>query len=205
MNGSFDEDLPSTYILSSQDSNLIAEKYRSNIKVLEVRNSKVRNSISLVSFGNDYSIFIYKLNLKSNIKLSQLLKTEMKDVDRTTGETYNIFGANNYIKFQYKTGSPDSVSNILLTFAGDSLKTIAKNDSIISYHLICSNLSLRYSETAPIDIFVVGKEGSLGRTTPIPLNILFLERGEVVYLLIMTPTDSKYSIPPSLLYNIITE
>jgi len=41
-------------------------------------------------------------------------------------------------------------------------------------------------------------------TSIIPMDLLFIERNRVVYLLIMTPKSEKESIKPDLLYNIIT-
>ena len=46
----FDEDLPATYILSSEDSSLIREKFRNKISTNVIHRSKVREPISMLFF-----------------------------------------------------------------------------------------------------------------------------------------------------------
>jgi len=78
-----------------------------------------------------------------------------------------------------------------------------KNDSVISYHLMCDNFSIRYGEKEPIDIFVARKEEALGYKRRIPMDLLFLKRDSAVYMLIMIPDDPNSAIAPDLLYNVI--
>ena len=73
----------------------------------------------------------------------------------------------------------------------------------MAYHLRCKNFSLRYGENNPVDIFVKGKEGSLGRTPVIPMDILFLRRQKNVFLFVLTPRNDDYDVPAELLYRII--
>lgn len=200
----FAEDLPITYSLAAEDSNLIAVKYRSKITVNKVLNSKVRNSISLVTFDQKYSLIFYKIGLSKDISLKTLINTQIKSVDRSTGYTYSVVD-NNFFRFQYKAGIVKPASQIYLTLSGDSLQTIAKNDSTVSYHLLCSNLSLRYTEEEPIDIYVAGQQKAFGRTVKIPMDILFLKRNRAVYLLLLVPNNPDASIAPNLLYDITTD
>jgi hypothetical protein len=199
----FDEDLPPTYKLSSEDSNLISNNYRQKLKVIEVFRSKVRNSISLVSVGENYRLIIYKIDSTKTASLKDILKTEIKSVDRSTGYTYTILGNDIPYKFQYKSGIESRGAKIYLTLAGDSLNTVEKSDSIFSYHLICKNISIRYDENAPIDIFIGGKEVAFGNTDTIPMDVLFLKRNRSVYLLLLTSDNPKSLIPNNLLYDIV--
>jgi hypothetical protein len=202
--GALTEVLPSTYSLTSEDSNLIGEKYRDKLEVNEVYQSKIRNPVSLISFDKRYNLLIHKIHLSGNDSLNNFFHTEIKSVDRTTGVTYIVIDNNLFFQFQYKSEPIKAAQDIYLTLSGDSLQTVAKNDSIISYHLLCHNLSVRYAMKEPIDIFVIGKEKGLGTTITIPIDILFLKQNENLYLLLMTPIDSKSSIEPDLLYNIVT-
>ena len=61
INHAFEDDLPSTHLLTSSDSCLIIEKYRDRIKVDEVYNSKVRGPISVLLFDSLYQIINYKI------------------------------------------------------------------------------------------------------------------------------------------------
>lgn len=198
------EQLPASYSLSSEDSSLIAINYRRQIKVNQVYKSKLRNPVSLVYFGKEYQLIIYKIDLFKDISLKNLFHIQIKSMDQSTGISYLIVDHNLFFNFKYKAGLIPTVSKIFFTLSGDSLQTLSESDSMISYHLLCNNFSLRYSEQGPVDIFVAGKERGLGTTTQISMDLLFLNRNHAVYLLIMTPKDSKSTIAPDLLYNIVT-
>jgi hypothetical protein len=199
-----DRDLPSTYTITSEDSNLIAKKYIKDLKANIIVRNKVRGPVSLIYFDKEYHLIIYKLALIKGGGLEDLLHTVNESVDRTSGETYTVINYNDFFKFQLNIAPSKSVSQIYLTLAGDSLQNVVKNDSIVSYHLLCENLSIKYAKNDPIGIFLVGQDKMLGATTIVPMDLLFLKRDDAVFLLIMTPNSSKLTIAPDLLYNIVT-
>lgn len=194
--------LPSVDSLSSEYARLISPKYKKLLTVHEVRRSKVRNPIAFTLFDQQYHLIMYKIDLLHDEVIGKILTTSHESVDRTTGVTYRVV-ANGFFRFQHKVEKVSPVSKIMITLAGDSLKTTAANDSIISYHLNCDNFSIRYSEEEPIDIFLTGKEKALGRTIAIPLDVLFIKRNKALFLLLMIPKDPKASIAPDLLHNTV--
>src|SRR5436190_5479635 len=197
----FAEDLPSTYVLSSEDSSIIANRYRSKMEVVEVNNNKVRGPVSTIRFDSTYSIILYKIALTDNISLDTAFHTKLKKVDRSVGYSYRIIG-NRFFTFQYKAGKVPSPLRIYLTISDTPLNTLYSNDSLVYYHLSCENFSIRYSEKEPVDIFVGGNEGIFG-TYSIPMDLLFLKRNNGIYILLMTPLNRKAGIPSDLLYNIV--
>jgi hypothetical protein len=90
-----------------------------------------------------------------------------------------------------------------MTLKGDSLVNVVSTDSILSYHLLAANVSIRYSNDAPIDILAIGEEEILGRTSMFPLDILLMRRNDSVYLFLMTPNNSRSAVPADLLYSIV--
>jgi len=200
-NRSFKEDLPSTYQLPAEDSLLIRDLYRDKINVNVIHNSKVREPISMLFFDQNYHIIIHKIKLARDIPLQSIFHTQIKNARRSTGIPYNLYGDHIFFYFQCKTGLTHPVSEVYLTLSGDSLKTIAENDSIAAYHLLCKNLSVRYEENGLVDIFVIGKENILGAPI-IPMDILFLRRQKNLYFLLLTPKSQNKVVPPELLYNI---
>ena len=202
-NKSFQEDLPSTYLLPSDDSSLIKGLYQKKIAVNIIHNSKVRGPISMLFFDQDYHIIIYKISLKENLSFPNFFHTQIKNASRSVNYPYSLYGENIFFYFQCKTGLTLPASEVYLTLNGDSLKTIIENDTVIAYHLLCKNFSVRYEEKGPVDIFVIGKKGFLGRTPLIPMDILLLRRQKNVYLLLLTPNNQNQVVPPELLYNII--
>ena len=106
----------------------------------------------------------------------------------------------------FRGGVNNPASQIFLTLGGDSILSVAKNDSIIGYHLLCHDFSIRYAGEEPNDILFQPKgdfEDSEG--IPISLDILFMKRNNAVYLLVMAPVNRKVSIDPQLLYKMVTE
>jgi hypothetical protein len=200
---SFADDLPLTYSIPSEDSIVIAKKYLPKLKANKIVHSRNRGPISLIYFDTVYYLIFYRIDLIKDGPLKEVLHTDIESVDRTTGTVYTVINHNNFFQFQFQAGPANPVSNIYLTLAGDSLKNLVENDSVMSYHLLCKNLSIRYTENGPIDLFVVGQEGMLASTAIIPMDLVFLDRDGAVYLLIMTPNDPKSTIAPDLLYNVV--
>ncbi|NNV55082.1 hypothetical protein [Limnovirga soli] len=198
------EDLPSTYSLTLEDSNLISKKYQGKLKVIEVYQSKVRAPIAILDFDNKYHLIMYKMILQNDVSLENILHVEMKSVDLSTGYSYGTIGRDIIYRFRYKAGAIKPASALYLTLAGDSLQKVEINDTIINYHLLADNFSIRYSKEDPVDILVIGQERPLGETSIVPIDCLFLKRNRSVYLLLMTPINANASIEPHLLYNIVT-
>jgi hypothetical protein len=198
-----DQDLPSTYVITAEDSNLIAKKYLKDLKANRIVRSKVRGPVSLIYFDEAYHLIIYKLDLIKEASLGDLLHTAIESVDRTTGETYTVINYNDFFKFQLNVFPSKPASQIYLTLAGDSVQNVVKNDSVVCYHLLCENFSIRYAKNDPIGFFLVGQEKMPGATTVVPMDLLFLKRDDAVFLLMMTPNSPTLTIAPDLLYNIV--
>ena len=200
----FEEDLPSTYKLSSEDSNLISYNYRHKLKVIEVFGSKVRNPISMISIDENYRLIIYKIGSANSLLLNDILHTEIKNGNLSTGYTYTVLSNNIPYKFQYKSGIERKGTKIYLTVDGDSLNTFKQNDSIVSYNLICKNISIRYGQNAVVDIFIESKKRSFVNSQNIPVSILFCRRSNNIYLLLLSSDKPNSPIPNNLLYDMVT-
>jgi hypothetical protein len=198
-----DERLPSDDSLNAEYASLIAPRYAPLVNVQEVRKRKVRNPVAYALYDSKYNFIIYKIDVVTEQSLAKIITISHKSGDLTTGIVYQIV-ENDFFRFQYKTGKAPPVTRILLTLAGDSIEEVTASDSILSYHLNCNNMSIRYFSEDTIDIFLVGKDRAFGRTAIMPLDILFLKRNKAVYLLLLIPKTPKESIPPNLLYNIVT-
>lgn len=199
----FNNNLPETYNLTQEDSSIFLSAYRSKLKPIITYNSKLRNSITQISYEDEYKIYKYKIDLEEDIPLSKILKTEVRSVSQTDSKSYLMISKTPY-NYMVLGVKPEPVKNIYLTFQGDSITTIRRNDTIASFHLICNNLSIKYQEDAPIDIFFSGKPGPFGSYGAVPIDIIFLKRKKSIYFLLMLSKNSG-SIPGDLLYNIINK
>ncbi|MEI9934062.1 MAG: hypothetical protein WDM71_04265 [Ferruginibacter sp.] len=170
-------------------------KYIDSISIEETHQNKIRTPISVAYFTKKYELTILKIELSLNASLEKIFMIENKSTGISDGYAYN-FVDNDFYKFGIKFDSTPIVSKIYLAMSGDSLQTFIKNDSIVYSHLLCDNLSIRYMEDGPNDIFCEGNS--------IPTDLLFIKRDKAVYILLMTPNVQQAYIPPYLLYNIVT-
>jgi len=201
--GSFSMDLPTTNSLPSEDSGILAEKYRAKLKVEEIINFKHRDHISVLLFNQRYHLIITKIALEKNASLKDILHETTESVDRTTGEVYSILDLDDSYEFQYRSSYIKPVSHIFITLSGDSLQSL-KNDSVTRYHLLCKNLSIRFADKEAVDIYMTGKEKLLMAKPDRSMDLLFLKRGLRVYILIMTPVNPEINLSPDLLNDIVT-
>jgi hypothetical protein len=199
----FEQVLPSTYSLPNEDWNVVSPQHWNQVVVNEVLNSKVRNPIVLATFNSESSLIITKIDLKTDISLQALIHSEIIGTDASVGRTYATINPG-YFSFQYAAEAVSPAADIYLTFAGDSVQNFFKSDSIVSYHLLCKNFSMRYTEDGPVDIFVKSNS-TIFQTVRVPMDILFLKRKGSCFILFMTPNDKQMPILPKLLYNIVTQ
>ena len=204
MINSLSEDLPNTQSLTEEYLTLIKTKYRSKSLVNVVRRSKIRNSVAVIEFDKNYQLFIYKIDLIKDTSLKKVLvitpKIEAKEELRVT---YKLTDAGFY-EFMNKSGPVPNVSNIYIGFNTDSITKGITNDSLITYGLVTNNLSIHYKENDIADIIVKGKEQNLGNSVTMPIEVLFLKRKSSVFFLTLTAKNVSDTIPPNLLYNIVT-
>ena len=204
MINSLSEDLPNTQSLTKEHLTLIKTKYRSKSLVNVVRRSKIRNSVAAIEFDKNYQLFIYKIDLIKDTSQKKVLvitpKIEAKEELRVT---YKLTDAGFY-EFMNKSGPVSNVSNIYIGFNTDSITKGITNDSLITYGLVTNNLSIHYKENDIADIIVKGKEQNLGNSVTMPIEVLFLKRKSSVFFLTLTVKNVSDTIPPNLLYNIVT-
>lgn len=192
------------YSIKPEEFALASNKYMNRLDGGVVYQSGNRNPITFISFDKSYSLISYKIDLIKDAPLSRLLNVTFKSAERTNMEVYTVIDESAFYRFEYRDASIKPVSKIYLTLSGDSLRTIVANDSIVSYHLLCNNFSIKYNEKEAVDIFVIGNEKAFGATTIIPMDLLFLKRGSTVHLMIMTPNAHTSVIESDLLYNLVT-
>jgi hypothetical protein len=192
--------LPSTYSIPKKDSSIIVEKYRHRLVLNEVKNTMARYPISLITLDGEYSLIMTRLKLTDQIPVPNMVNFQNKSTDRSTMVTYSIVD-NNAFKFHYNISeSPKPVSKVYLTIYGDSIQRNERNDSITSYSCSCKNLSIRYGEDDPVDIFV---ESDKNFPDGVPLSILFYRKNNGLYFLLLSPND-KMTIDSQLLSDLVS-
>jgi hypothetical protein len=194
------EELPSTDSINSEYLNLIAKKNQIKVKVEQVYQSKIRYPVAELYFEENNILFINKISRIGTFPLAERVLNETKNATLSKEVVYSTLKKGS-CEFTYKLAGIDSISKIYLTSFGDSLTTIISNDSILAYHLICKNLSIRYNKNGPVDMLLEGQQGLFG-IKEFPADLLFIRRNNALYLLLMI-SRSGGSVKPGLLYHIV--
>lgn len=200
INLSTHEELPSSDSLNSEYLNLIAKENQIKIRVDQVYQSKIRYPVAKLYFGENNILFINKISTVERFPLAERVLSETKNATLPKEIVYSTL-ENGSSQFTYELGGIDSISNIYLTSFGDSATTVISNDSIMAYHLICKNFSIKYNKNGPVDMLLEGQQELFG-IKQIPADVLFLRRNNALYVLLMI-SKSGGSIKPGLLYDIV--
>jgi hypothetical protein len=195
--------IDSTSGMPSFDSAVIAEKFRRRLKVIEFIGIEGRPSISMYKLDNKYVLVVSKIGLSRDMSIKDLVNNSVRYLETTTMNGYFISDFNDWTVFRINDHAVPPVSKILLSYGGDSL-TSTINDSVFYYHLLCRRLTVRYGETAPVDLFVGGSEGLLGIRKKGPLDLLLLKRASSVYLMFLSPDDPDLDIDPHELLDMVS-
>ncbi|HWJ26365.1 MAG TPA: hypothetical protein VNS32_07460, partial [Flavisolibacter sp.] len=107
----FNNNLPETYNLTQEDSSIFLSAYRSKLKPIITYNSKLRNSITQISYEDEYKIYKYKIDLEEDIPLSKILKTEVRSVSQTDSKSYLMISKTPY-NYMVLGVKPEPVKNI---------------------------------------------------------------------------------------------
>ena len=191
-----DNDLPLTQVVTREDSDLICPKYIGRVRSHQNVNSKVMDPVSFLYVDDTYHLVIFKIHLKTDQPLKEILSIDLENSQRSDGETYSMVDFNEFSRFEWRPVPTMRTRKIFLSLYGDSLSNGILNDSIASYHLLCKNLSIKYEKNGVVQVFMTGGEIT-------PSDLLFLKRGEIVYFMLMTTAKPDSLIPPEILNGLI--
>jgi len=200
---SYNEDLPITKVLNSSDS-LEFRNFISRIDIVQIRNSKVRNSIFQLILDGMYSLIIYKIPASNDLNLTSLNFKKI-GIDRSVGVTYNIIDNSPQFKFQYRAGKTIKAKKIFLTMSIDRLTFLNYGDSCVSYNGYCKNFSIRYNENEPIDLFFESETQNklLKEWLGSPIELLLYKKDNHIYLYLLIANKSDNIIAQDILKKIV--
>jgi hypothetical protein len=196
MNVVSEQKLPSTQVITLEDSTLISPKYIGRVKCIENVNSKVMNPVSFLFVDDTIQLVIFKINLETDQPLKKILSSDIKNSEQSDGEAYSVVDLSGFSRFEWHPVATMRTRNIFLSLYGDSLANEILNDSIASYHLLCKNLSIKYEKNGVVQLIMTSGEAT-------PSDLLFLKRGKVVYFMFMTTAKPDSFIPREILYDLI--
>jgi hypothetical protein len=196
MNAVSEQKLPSTQVMTREDSTLISPKYIGRVKCLENVNSKVMHPVSFFYVDDAYHLVIFRINMETDQPLKEILSSDLKESKQSDGEAYSVVDFNLFSRFEWHPVPTKRIRNIFLSLYGDSLSNGILNDSIASYHLLCKNLSIKYEKNGVAQVFVTGGEVMAS-------ELLFFKRGKIVYFILVTTGKPNSFVPREILYDLI--
>jgi hypothetical protein len=198
----YDSFVPPLHSISYDDSVIISKKYYKNISANLIYRSKIRNNVTFMNFDSTFNIIRFKINTLKNFSLKGNVKIIKENSDKTVREDYRRISFNDYYTYYDLLANTNPAKQIEIRILTDSLDQVIDSDSCLSYNVTCENLSIRYLDKEPVDVFIEGKQLGGFKFTSIHMNFMVVKRNNIVSMLIMTPNVSGKSISPKLLYNI---
>jgi len=189
-----------------EDSLLFKAKELKSMKITEVIKSNYRNEIRSFEYRNKYKITFIKIDLNKDIPLKQLIKYRDKYSSETTMHPYHVMSSATY-DFSIIAEKINKVDNIIFSLYGNAkdIQTDIYNKNFISYYLLTKDLSIRYGEDAPVDIFFGGKETFLSIRKKYPLMISFYKIHKSLYILFLIPKEDELNKERNLFKKIMND
>jgi len=159
-----------------------------------------RNPISLFSYNKLYSIEITRINLASDLDLNKDIAEVFAKSERTGNIVYVPISENG-LTVDYRSTSLISPSKIHLTMYGDSIRSIAKNDSLYCDYIKLGDFSIRYEHSDVNEISAENNQSLAVNKRPVIL--MFFKRHKSLYFLLLTANDLSTKLDPTLLYKLI--
>ena len=163
--------------------------------------SKTRNPISIFTYNDKFRMFVYRINSVNRMSLDTGIIDSRFDQHFTRNYIYSFFGEFDQFDFLYKSGAQDKVSKIYFNIHGLQTQIIKKNDTLAYYYSRFKNFSITYKSDGANDFFGGVRDSATYAT--IPIEIMFLERKNSLYLIMLTSINDKIDLAPGTLFNLM--
>jgi len=157
--------------------------------------SKTRSPIEKFVY-QDNDVFLYKLPVKSNKPLSEILKIKFIQISPPSGSDYyeltspysstphdSYYTERNSYDIIYRVGEPHSGTEINLTLSGTNIKILKKSDTAFSCYALLGDFSIKYNKSDAIDFY--GEKKSDAKILSLPIQIIFEKKKEHYYMFLM--------------------
>jgi hypothetical protein len=172
-----------------------------NLVFDETNISKTRNPIAKFTYNDKFRMFVYRVNSVTHMSLDTGINDSYIDENLTHNFIYGFFGEFDQFNFLFKSGTQDKASKVYLNIRGLQTQTIKKNDTLAYYYSRFRNFSIKYKSNGAIDFFGSVKD-SVSYAT-IPIEIMFIERKNNLYLVILTSINNKIDLASGTLMGLI--
>ncbi len=199
--------LPSTYQLTQEDSDLFQPEALKEIQVDEIFRNSSRNPILSLIYGNKYSVIVNKINYQGDtINKIVEFKATSEDISENNPyrQIYIGFLDANFNASLHKQDSIKLIKKIYLNISGKSINQLMSTDTVIGYNVIGKSFSIKYSETGPIDILAARDNDMKNAPSDVSFEIILMLKKKNLYLLLITPKDSGVTLTKEIMSSLIS-
>lgn len=158
--------------------------------------SKYRQPESLYIYKGEYYITVFSVPLLHATKIESIINYSDEISRINLNAVYSDRSGQNY-EMMISESSTDAISKLNFKYSGNPIKIVSESDSEICYNLKFQTFSFSYNnQNNTYDVI------AKANNTPVPANIEFIERGKLLYIMIITVSGIKGDLQPDLLHNI---
>jgi hypothetical protein len=177
--------------------NLFTKEAQNKLELLATTTSRNRETTSNYVYDKTFNVFVLKVILANNNGLKDIISYQNESSHVTMNAVYSDL-SNYNMKMKIKSGKSVTASTVHFKFNGNSIKSIASNDSLYCYYYKFSTFSIGYNNE-PYDIIAKADQSN------IPASLIFKKKDKFLYVIIMSVAKGKEEMQPDQLYNIINK
>jgi hypothetical protein len=178
-------------------NNLFTKEGQNKLRTPITFKDKIKGPQTNYILEGRFHVSVFKIKLETDKKLNELIDLKNQHTSRSFDVDDPIVD-NSFFEMIAYSDKIDLVSDVDLSYEGEPVKTIAKNDGITCYYLKIETFSLSFNSNSINDIW-----GHSKGSDKIPISIAFIKKGKVVYCLLLAIDKGKQEFQPNLLYSLI--
>lgn len=193
---------PTSNNVDPSDSSILQSVDSKKISNVLVFRSQFRRPVTFLLFNRRYNLAWYMIDSSVTASLNSFITVEQDD-KVANGHPYRVMTNSSEYLFKYRTGMIGPIPHLYLSLSGDSIDNLTRNDSSISFQLLCNTFSVRYQESKSVDlIFEAAKENYVRNL--ISIDLLLLKRKKALYIIFLTSVNPHDKLPYDLLGKIFS-
>jgi len=148
--------------------------------------------VCLYDCYSKYDVVITKVKCDSGISLRDIVHEETGNWKGVSDSYYEISGGRKKIWYREKPASP--ISSIYILFSKNMPDALMKNENVSYYSIKGNDFSIRYGKDSSYHIYTETDHMLFERKSPSPKELMFLKKGDNIYILILSPSEETNMI-----------
>ena len=187
-NLSVDETRAKRGLAKTDYMNLFTDEARKQTSLGDVYAYKSKNIYASFGQKNGYHYIVYKMSLKSDNSLKNLVRISKED-EKPVGSMGQGYEETGWMHFSSWSAYDSIISTIFFTYSDSILGAKAIGDSIINLNVLSNNISFRFEKDGPADMNFNALQHNLWseRNPKIEMNVTFYKKGTYVYIIVIHP------------------